>query len=143
MWVFHRLCSHWSLVTSSAPDLAGGSPNVLRQFSVVSYVDLRGLVASDIYLRSPLAHLPSEKPPAVPTPIHAVWCFCPPTPRTQPQTFTMAEALSVLLQSAVICAVTWTLWKYFKDMFVKNHLDNIPGPRSPSWLTGAHHRLEV
>ncbi|KAI0760454.1 cytochrome P450 [Fomes fomentarius] len=42
----------------------------------------------------------------------------------------------MILESAVICAVTWTLWKYFRQMFVNNHLDNIPGPPCPSWVTG-------
>ena len=44
--------------------------------------------------------------------------------------------LSMILESAAICAVTWTLWKYFRQVFVKNHLDNIPGPPCPSWITG-------
>lgn len=43
---------------------------------------------------------------------------------------------NMILESAVICVVTWTLWKYFRQMFVKNHLDNIPGPPCPSWVTG-------
>ncbi|KAI0355907.1 cytochrome P450 [Trametes cingulata] len=43
---------------------------------------------------------------------------------------------TILLQSALICAVTYTLWKYFRQTFVKNPLDNIPGPPSPSWMTG-------
>ncbi|KAI8972821.1 cytochrome P450 [Trametes punicea] len=46
------------------------------------------------------------------------------------------DMFAILLQSALICAVTYTLWSYFRRMFVKNPLDNIPGPPSPSWMTG-------
>ncbi|KAI0327588.1 cytochrome P450 [Cubamyces sp. BRFM 1775] len=46
------------------------------------------------------------------------------------------EMFTILLESALICAVTWTLWSYFRQMCVKSPLDNIPGPPSPSWMTG-------
>ncbi|KAI0828713.1 cytochrome P450 [Trametes gibbosa] len=46
------------------------------------------------------------------------------------------EMLATLLQSALICAVTYSLWRYFRQAVVKSPLDNIPGPPSPSWMTG-------
>ncbi|KAI0631279.1 cytochrome P450 [Trametes polyzona] len=46
------------------------------------------------------------------------------------------EMLATLVQSALICAVTYSLWRYFRQVFVKSPLDNIPGPPSPSWMTG-------
>ena len=46
------------------------------------------------------------------------------------------EMFTILLESALICAVTWTLWNYFRQMCVKSPLDNIPGPPSPSWMSG-------
>ena len=49
----------------------------------------------------------------------------------------MGVALSMIIESTLICAVTWTLWRYFRQVFVKNHLDNIPGPTCPSWVTGS------
>ncbi|KAI0718795.1 cytochrome P450 [Cerioporus squamosus] len=48
----------------------------------------------------------------------------------------MGDTVSMIVESVLICGVTWTLWRYFRQMFVKNHLDNIPGPPSPSWVTG-------
>ncbi|KAI0754390.1 cytochrome P450 [Daedaleopsis nitida] len=48
----------------------------------------------------------------------------------------MGAAFSMILESVVICVVTWTLWRYFRQVFVKNYLDNIPGPPCPSWITG-------
>ncbi|KAI0355248.1 cytochrome P450 [Trametes cingulata] len=39
-----------------------------------------------------------------------------------------------LAQAAVICGVSWFLWKYFRQIFVKSPLDNIPGPPSQSSL---------
>ncbi|PIL23231.1 cytochrome P450 [Ganoderma sinense ZZ0214-1] len=41
-----------------------------------------------------------------------------------------------LLQGAVICSVTWFLWKYFRQVFVKSPLDNLPGPPAESFLYG-------
>ncbi|KAH9852301.1 cytochrome P450 [Lenzites betulinus] len=46
------------------------------------------------------------------------------------------EMFTTLLQSVLICAVTYSLWRYFRQVFVKGPLDNIPGPPSPSWMTG-------
>ncbi|EJF60519.1 cytochrome P450 [Dichomitus squalens LYAD-421 SS1] len=43
---------------------------------------------------------------------------------------------SEALQVAVICTISWVLWKYFRQYFVKSPLDNIPGPSSGSWLYG-------
>ncbi|RPD54881.1 cytochrome P450 [Lentinus tigrinus ALCF2SS1-6] len=42
----------------------------------------------------------------------------------------------LLLQSAAICGVSWLLWKYFRQLVVRSPLDNIPGPRSQSFLYG-------
>ncbi|OBZ67636.1 Docosahexaenoic acid omega-hydroxylase CYP4F3 [Grifola frondosa] len=47
----------------------------------------------------------------------------------------MAE-ITVLLQSALICAATWFLWRYFRHIFVKSPLDNLPGPPSQSFVKG-------
>ena len=66
--MFHRLTRHWSLITSPLSDLTGGSLNVLRRFFVGGYVDLRGLVAPDIYLFSS-----SDAP-------REVFACCPPPP---------------------------------------------------------------
>ena len=41
-----------------------------------------------------------------------------------------------IAQAAAICAISWVLWKYFRQFFVKSPLDNIPGPPSGSWLYG-------
>ncbi|KAI0641561.1 cytochrome P450 [Trametes meyenii] len=46
------------------------------------------------------------------------------------------DMLTILLQSTLICAVTYSLWRYFRQWLVKDPLDNIPGPSSPSWMTG-------
>ncbi|EIW54984.1 cytochrome P450 [Trametes versicolor FP-101664 SS1] len=46
------------------------------------------------------------------------------------------EMFATLLQSVLICTVTYSLWRYFRQAFVKSPLDNIPGPPSPSWMTG-------
>ena len=43
---------------------------------------------------------------------------------------------ALLLQAFVICAVSWVLWKYFRQVVVKSPLDNIPGPPSQSFLYG-------
>lgn len=45
-------------------------------------------------------------------------------------------SLIPLLESVLICASTWFLWKYFRHLVVKSPLDNIPGPPSPSFWTG-------
>ncbi|KAM5533780.1 hypothetical protein V8D89_012555 [Ganoderma adspersum] len=44
--------------------------------------------------------------------------------------------IASLLQGAVICSVTWFLWKYFRQVFVKSPLDNLPGPPAESFLYG-------
>ncbi|EJF59821.1 cytochrome P450 [Dichomitus squalens] len=41
-----------------------------------------------------------------------------------------------LLQGIVICSVTWFLWKYFRQVFVKSPLDNVPGPAAESFIYG-------
>ncbi|KAI0763487.1 cytochrome P450 [Trametes elegans] len=46
------------------------------------------------------------------------------------------EMLAILFESALICAATYSLWRYFRQTFVKSPLDNLPGPPSPSWMTG-------
>ncbi|OBZ77377.1 hypothetical protein A0H81_02561, partial [Grifola frondosa] len=49
---------------------------------------------------------------------------------------TTKPMIVLLLQSALICAVTWFLWKHFRHSIVKSPLDNIPGPRSQSFIHG-------
>ena len=44
--------------------------------------------------------------------------------------------IAALLQGAVICSVTWFFWKYFRQIFVKSPLDNLPGPPAESFLYG-------
>ncbi|KAI1784550.1 cytochrome P450 [Ganoderma leucocontextum] len=44
--------------------------------------------------------------------------------------------IASLLEGAIICAVTWFLWKYFRQAFVKSPLDNLPGPSAESFLYG-------
>ncbi|KAI0365140.1 cytochrome P450 [Pilatotrama ljubarskyi] len=41
-----------------------------------------------------------------------------------------------LVQSAAVCVFAFVLWKYFRQLFVKSPLDNIPGPPSESFLYG-------
>ena len=41
-----------------------------------------------------------------------------------------------LAQAAAICAVSWFLWKYFRQIVIKSPLDNIPGPPPGSFLYG-------
>ncbi|KAH9857416.1 cytochrome P450 [Lenzites betulinus] len=35
--------------------------------------------------------------------------------------------LASLLQAVALCSVTWLVWKYFRQVFVKSPLDNVPG----------------
>ncbi|EJF59817.1 cytochrome P450 [Dichomitus squalens LYAD-421 SS1] len=44
--------------------------------------------------------------------------------------------LASLLQGIAICSATWFLWKYFRQVFVKSPLDNIPGPAAESFIYG-------
>ncbi|KAI0760477.1 cytochrome P450 [Fomes fomentarius] len=44
--------------------------------------------------------------------------------------------IAPLLESLVICAVSWLLWKYFRQIITKSPLDRIPGPLSRSFLYG-------
>lgn len=41
-----------------------------------------------------------------------------------------------LVQAAVICGITWMLWRFCRQWVVKSSLDNIPGPSSNSWVYG-------
>ncbi|RPD74079.1 cytochrome P450 [Lentinus tigrinus ALCF2SS1-7] len=45
-------------------------------------------------------------------------------------------ALLLLAQAAVICTISWILWKYFRQVVIKSPLDNIPGPPTGSFLYG-------
>lgn len=40
------------------------------------------------------------------------------------------------LQAALLCGTTWILWKVFRGILLKNDLDNLPGPTSPSFIYG-------
>ena len=51
--------------------------------------------------------------------------------------------LTSLLEGVLICSVTWFLWKYFRQVFVKSPLDNIPGPPAKSFLYGEQHFLQM
>ena len=42
-----------------------------------------------------------------------------------------------VLRAIVVSAVSWVLWKYFRQVFVSSPLDNIPGPPARSWIYGA------
>ncbi|TBU46705.1 cytochrome P450 [Dichomitus squalens] len=48
----------------------------------------------------------------------------------------LSEMSSMILESLAICAVTWSLWRLFRNVVVTTHLDNIPGPPPSSWLRG-------
>ena len=48
----------------------------------------------------------------------------------------MAMLNFTLLQSALICGITWFTWKFFRQFVVKSDLDNVPGLPSPSFLYG-------
>ncbi|KAI0754112.1 cytochrome P450 [Daedaleopsis nitida] len=43
---------------------------------------------------------------------------------------------SLLVQGAIVCAVTLLLWNLFGQLFVSSPLDNIPGPPSDSFIYG-------
>lgn len=45
-------------------------------------------------------------------------------------------SLAALEQAALICGFSWLLWKYFRQVFIKSPLDNIPGPPRESLLFG-------
>lgn len=45
-------------------------------------------------------------------------------------------SLVPLSQAALICGFSWLLWKYFRQVFIKSPLDNIPGPPRESFLFG-------
>ncbi|KAI0657085.1 cytochrome P450 [Cubamyces menziesii] len=42
----------------------------------------------------------------------------------------------LLTQGAIVFVIVWCLWKYFRQVFVKSPLDNIPGPPSEGFLYG-------
>ncbi|EIW62374.1 cytochrome P450 [Trametes versicolor FP-101664 SS1] len=44
--------------------------------------------------------------------------------------------VSPILQAALLCGTTWILWKVFRGFLLKNDLDNLPGPTSPSFIYG-------
>ncbi|OJT12109.1 hypothetical protein TRAPUB_11334 [Trametes pubescens] len=44
--------------------------------------------------------------------------------------------VSPLLQAVFACGATWLLWKVICRLVVKNDLDNLPGPPSPSFIYG-------
>ena len=44
--------------------------------------------------------------------------------------------LSLILQVTVICSVSWSLCKYFRQLVGTSPLDNVPGPASRSFLFG-------
>ncbi|EMD40943.1 hypothetical protein CERSUDRAFT_103315 [Gelatoporia subvermispora B] len=46
------------------------------------------------------------------------------------------SAIVVLLQSLLICATSWFLWRFFRQIIVKSPLDNVPGPRPVSFWKG-------
>ncbi|KAI1794335.1 cytochrome P450 [Ganoderma leucocontextum] len=41
-----------------------------------------------------------------------------------------------VLQAIIISAVSWVLWKYFRQFLVSSPLDKIPGPPPRSWVYG-------
>ena len=36
-------------------------------------------------------------------------------------------------------AIAWVVWRLIRNFVMRSPLDNIPGPRSESWLKGVHH----
>ncbi|KAI0370603.1 cytochrome P450 [Pilatotrama ljubarskyi] len=49
--------------------------------------------------------------------------------------------VSLILQAALVCCITWILWKVVRRLVVKTDLDNLPGPPSPSFIYGHIRRL--
>ncbi|KAL4242915.1 cytochrome P450 family protein [Abortiporus biennis] len=41
-----------------------------------------------------------------------------------------------IVQATLACGTLWVLWKLFRNYVLRSPLDNIPGPKSSSWLTG-------
>ena len=48
-----------------------------------------------------------------------------------------------IFETLLICTSTWFLWKYFRHVFVKTPLDNVPGPASPSFWLGRCRLLSI
>ncbi|KAH9941860.1 cytochrome P450 [Epithele typhae] len=44
--------------------------------------------------------------------------------------------LATIAQSTLICGVSYVLWKYFRQVFVRSPLDNVPGPAPESFKLG-------
>ncbi|KAI9065218.1 cytochrome P450 [Trametes sanguinea] len=51
------------------------------------------------------------------------------------------DMLIIFLESALMWAVAYTLWSWFRRLFAKSPLDNIRGPPPLSWMTGNLHQM--
>ena len=47
-----------------------------------------------------------------------------------------STAMFTILQTVIVCAISYALWKLRRRFFIKLALDNIPGPPSQSFLFG-------
>ena len=55
----------------------------------------------------------------------------------------MLGLLPNLSQLGVLVLASYVAWILFKPYVVKSTIDNIPGPRSPSWLTGSDYSFDM
>jgi len=46
-----------------------------------------------------------------------------------------------LTQISLVTVGAWALWRFLRVFVVKSHIDNIPGPKSASFLTGNFRQL--
>ena len=51
----------------------------------------------------------------------------------------IAMALSPPFTILFTLAIAWIVWRLIRNFVMRSPLDNIPGPRSESWLKGVHH----
>jgi len=51
--------------------------------------------------------------------------------------------LLLLVKTILLYAISWFLWKIFKQFIAKSALDNIPGPPSKSWWKGVDNETKL
>ena len=47
-------------------------------------------------------------------------------------------AVSSLLVALVAASIAWVAWRLTRNLIIQSPLDNIPGPRSSSYLRGSY-----
>ncbi|KAL4246377.1 cytochrome P450 family protein [Abortiporus biennis] len=63
------------------------------------------------------------------------WEFVSISPLISISTSMMAVVFRII-QAAFLSVTSWVLWKLFRNYVLRKPLDNIPGPKPSSWLTG-------